>query len=120
MDALTAANNVPAKILAIYSASEFHTSTAGLPPATPFGLVLSHTPFYAEAGGQEADKGRIIIDGGSEFVVSTVKSFSGFILHTGVLVPATSGQGMSVGEDVVASYDEVRRFMLFDSSFPVD
>ena len=78
--------------------------TQNIPEDVPFGLILDRTSFYAEAGGQEHDTGSITVDGVAEFEVSNVQSFSGYVLHIGDL---KYGQ-LSVNDEVVASYDEVR------------
>jgi alanyl-tRNA synthetase len=51
-------------------------------------LVLTHTPLYAESGGETADKGRIV---GPGFVVSVtdVQKVNGIIHHHGVLEEGT-------------------------------
>lgn len=65
---------------------------------TVVGVVLDATPFYAEAGGQVADRGKISIivegegkDGEDDAVrgvidVADVRMFGGFTLHVGRLV----------------------------------
>ena len=58
-----------------------------------FGLVLTHSPFYAEAGGQVADRGLLRVKDncgsaseavagvGGVFTVVDVQSFGGYVLH---------------------------------------
>lgn len=46
-----------------------------------------------------------MIDGKSEFLVREVKSYSGFIVHVGELLEGS--QILTVGDEVVATYDEV-------------
>lgn len=65
------------------------SSDAEAPPTV--GVILDATPFYAEAGGQVADCGRLSVvsgDGGEEAVVEVadVRMFGGFALHVGRLV----------------------------------
>lgn len=62
-------------------------SDGGSPPSV--GVVLAATSFYAEAGGQAADTGRLSIgEGGAGGVleVADVRMFGGFALHVGRLV----------------------------------
>ncbi len=44
-------------------------------------VVLSETPFYAEAGGQDADRGRIIGDGFSLDVIDVQRPVPGLVVH---------------------------------------
>lgn len=66
------------------------------------GLILDRTPFYAESGGQIADKGSIIFEN-SCFVVENVQVFAGYILHIGTF---DSNADITTG---VAKVDESRR-----------
>ncbi|PAV18417.1 tRNA synthetase class II [Pyrrhoderma noxium] len=100
--------NVNATVKAIYLNKSFVDTTGDVSEDVTFGLVLDKTNFYAEAGGQEYDTGIITIDGVAEFEVTNVQSYSGYVLHTGVL---KYGQ-LSVGDEVVATYDELRRWPL--------
>ncbi|KAL1923492.1 uncharacterized protein VTP21DRAFT_8472 [Calcarisporiella thermophila] len=100
--------NVTATIKSIYFAHEFPTSTASIPSEKNFGLLLDRTNFYAEQGGQEYDTGSIIIDNKAEFVVENVQAFGGYVLHIGYM---KYGQ-LQVGDEVVCSYDELRRWPL--------
>ena len=68
-------------------------------------VVLDNTPFYAEMGGQSADKG-IIQNGDAQFVVENVqKDKAGKFLHHGYM---ESGS-LHVGDSVVAKVDAERR-----------
>lgn len=67
-------------------------------------MILDRTSFYAESGGQEYDTGNIVVDGAADFEVTNVQIFNGYVLHIGHLKYGK----LSVGEKVVASYDEVR------------
>ena len=81
------------------------TSNSSLDKNKPFGLLLDETNFYAESGGQQCDTGSIVIDGKAEFVVEDTQVFSGYVLHVGYLKYGD----LSVGDKVVASYDEVSK-----------
>ena len=98
--------NVDATVKAIYHQGKFVASTSELasPTTDALGLVLDRTNFYAESGGQEYDTGRIVIDGKSDFVVEDTQVFNGYVLHIGRVVEGE----LKVGDNVVASYDEVR------------
>ena len=95
--------NITATVKAIYQNKSFVNDTTGFTDDVPFGIILDRTNFYAEAGGQEYDTGSITIDGISEFEVVNVQSFSGYVLHIGILKYGR----LSVGDEVVATYDEV-------------
>ena len=97
------AGNISATVRAIYHEKSFPTSTSSLPPDTTFGIVLDRTPFYAESGGQEYDTGSIVIDGEAEFAVASVQVFNGYVVHIGTIKYGK----LEVGNDVLASYDEV-------------
>ena len=69
-------------------------------------VVLGTTPFYAEAGGQLADQGRIALTGGGLIEVDDVqKPVRGLIVHRGRLVEGTLEQGASA----IATIDLERR-----------
>ncbi|CAN3354615.1 alanine--tRNA ligase [Diutina catenulata] len=97
------ADNTKSKIVALYNGSEFVDTISG---DAQFGILLDKTPFYAEQGGQEYDTGAIVIDGKSEFAVANVQVYGGYVLHTGRLVEGE----FSVGDQVIASYSEERRW----------
>jgi len=92
----------------IYYNKEFISSTSSIPAEANFGVLLDHTSFYAEAGGQEYDTGNIVIDGATDFEVTNVQAYNGYVLHTGSL---KYGQ-LSVGDEIISSYDELRRWPL--------
>ncbi|SGY99551.1 BQ5605_C034g11290 [Microbotryum silenes-dioicae] len=100
--------NVDATVKAIYHESKFYDSSAEVPAGVTFGIVLDKTNLYAESGGQEHDTGRIVIDGSADFAVGDVQVFNGYVLHIGSIKEGT----LKVGDGVVASYDELRRWPL--------
>ncbi len=69
-------------------------------------VVLSDSAFYAESGGQVGDTGVISVNGNVFTVTNTTKTAEGVILHHGTL---TEGESLSVGDEVTASVDAVRR-----------
>jgi alanyl-tRNA synthetase len=68
------------------------------------GIVLDHTPFYAESGGQVGDTGRLEGPAGL-FRVTDTRKEGAVHVHSGVL---ESGS-LSVGEEVAAVVDVARR-----------
>lgn len=96
--------NIEASILKIYDGSGFvdKITEAG----KKYGVILDKTCFYAEQGGQEYDMGKLVIDDVAEFNVENVQLYNGYVFHTGFLVEGK----LTVGEKVIASYDELRRF----------
>lgn len=98
--------NITANVKAIYHDKMFHSSTTNVPEGEQLGVILDRTNFYAEQGGQENDTGKVIIDGQAELEVSDVQAYAGYVLHTGFLKYGT----MSVGNEVICEYDELRRW----------
>ncbi len=68
-------------------------------------VVLDHTPFYAESGGQVGDRGVLRKDGGVFRVLDTRKQGEGVIIHLGEL---TQGN-ISTGDHLEALVDHERR-----------
>ncbi|GAA3821484.1 alanine--tRNA ligase [Cellulomonas soli] len=69
-------------------------------------VVLDVTPFYAEMGGQLADTGTIVLDGGARIEVDDVQApVKGLSVHHGRLVDGT----VTFGEPGTATIDIVRR-----------
>lgn len=97
--------NITAVIKAIYHNKGFHQSTKDIPEGEQFGVLLDRTNFYAEQGGQEYDTGRLLVDGEAEIRVENVQVYAGYVLHTGYI---KYGE-LSVGHEVIAEYDELRR-----------
>ena len=95
-------NTCSAKVLAVCVGEEVSGSIAGGETGI---LVLDKTPFYAEMGGQVADRGVILV-GDSRFEVTNVlKDKSGKYLHHGKM---KSGN-IKVDDMVCASIDVERR-----------
>ncbi|MDC9515239.1 alanine--tRNA ligase [Pseudoalteromonas sp. CST5] len=66
-------------------------------------VVLNHTPFYAESGGQTGDTGTITVAGGEFTVTNTTKLGNAFAHHGSV-------QGrIAVNDKVDATIDDTRR-----------
>ncbi|ACZ30712.1 alanyl-tRNA synthetase [Xylanimonas cellulosilytica DSM 15894] len=69
-------------------------------------VVLDRTPFYAEAGGQLADQGTIVLDGGATVEVDDVqRPIKGLNVHRGRLVEGT----ITLGDPGTATIDVERR-----------
>ncbi|TFK22598.1 tRNA synthetase class II [Coprinopsis marcescibilis] len=100
--------NIDSIVNAIIYDKKFLISTSDIPEGATFGLILNKTSFYAESGGQEYDTGNIVVDGVADFEVTNVQAYNGYVLHTGSL---KYGQ-LDVGNEVVSSYDELRRWPL--------
>ncbi|KAH0446022.1 hypothetical protein IEQ34_025145 [Dendrobium chrysotoxum] len=100
--------HVKAKLLAIYQNGAFFQSSdsQNVDASKPVGLILDQTCFYAESGGQVGDTGSVVIDGQAEFAVEDTQVFSGYVLHAGFFKYGS----LRVGDEVVAAYDEARRW----------
>ncbi len=57
------------------------TAVAGLAQGEVGELVLDRTPFYAESGGQVADAGTIVFDGGRLEVLDVQRPIKGLVVH---------------------------------------
>ena len=68
-------------------------------------IVLDHTPFYAESGGQIGDRGVLLFDGGVFIVAETQKIQAEVFGHRGQL---QSGK-LSVNNTILAKVDPVAR-----------
>jgi alanyl-tRNA synthetase len=91
-----------AKVLAIVVDGELRDEiVAGAEAA----VVLDRTPFYAEMGGQVADRGQLLEHGMIFDVADVQKNKGGKFLHTGVLKEGS----LKVGDTVAAGIDPDRR-----------
>lgn len=86
---------VPAKVLALYKDG---SSVATLNEGDLGVVVLDHTPFYAESGGQIGDSGELKSANGIFAVEDTQKIQAAVFGHHGVLKTGT----LSVGDDLTA------------------
>ena len=90
------------KVLALYkdgaAVNELHEGDLGV-------VVLDHTPFYAESGGQVGDRGELKGVGGIFAVEDTLKIQAAVFGHHGVL---KTGK-LTVGQEVAAKVDVVSR-----------
>lgn len=69
-------------------------------------VILDRTPFYAEAGGQLADQGTIVLDGGATIEVDDVQApIKGLSVHRGRVVDGI----VTMGETGTATIDVARR-----------
>ena len=93
------------KILVLFSKGQFVNQIASDDENTPFGIILDRTPFYAEQGGQTYDTGVIEIEEKAKFEVQNVQVYGGYVLHVGFL----KFGALKVSEEVLCSYDEIRR-----------
>lgn len=90
-----------AKIIALlFEGSEVETLSQGMKGA----LVLDHTPFYAESGGQVGDKG-VLTSTGFRFRVDDTQKNGQAIVHYGEVVEGTA----TLDQFVKAQIDNERR-----------
>ena len=68
-------------------------------------VVLDETPFYAEAGGQVGDTGKIVSADATLVVADTYSPLTGLIIHKVTVEKGT----IKVGDEVVASVDAEKR-----------
>jgi alanyl-tRNA synthetase len=94
-------------IKAIYQNNKFVHNSSLLEHGTAFGLLLDHTNFYAEAGGQQHDTGLITIEGTAHFAVIDVRVYNGYVIHVGHL---KAGQ-LRVGDEATCMVDQVSRIL---------
>ena len=101
---------VSAQIKAVWFRGQWHTQLDHRNTLERrVGVVLNRTGFYAEAGGQMADSGRLIEPGESAecagFRVEDVRSFGGYILHIGRLEKGD----LKIGETLHQHRDRAKR-----------
>ncbi|MFI3245656.1 MAG: alanine--tRNA ligase, partial [Ferrimonas sp.] len=94
-------NEQQATVLALYADGE---AVAQLVDGQQGQVILDHTSFYAESGGQVGDSGELQLANG-RFVVTDTKKSADAILHIGVV----SGGDIQVDQTVTASIDVARR-----------
>jgi len=83
-----------------------HERLAQADAGTNVGVVLDHTPFYAESGGQIGDTGVLETASGARVRVhDTQYGLPGLVLHLGVVEQGTIAEGA----EVVARIDAARR-----------
>jgi len=68
-------------------------------------VILDHTPFYAEAGGQVGDVGKIVSPDASLTVADTYSPVTGLVIHKVTIDKGT----IKVGDEVVATVDAEKR-----------
>jgi alanyl-tRNA synthetase len=91
-----------ARVAAIYKDG---TSVRSISAGDASIVVLDHTPFYAESGGQVGDAGELAASGGTFAVEDTQKIQPDVYGHHGKLAAGS----LSVGDRVAAKVDAVRR-----------
>ncbi len=88
-DMLTAESKV---VLLVKAGVEIAEATAG----QAVELVTEHTPFYAEAGGQVGDSGKITAKNFEMEVAATVKDPTGIVIHRGKVLSGKIKKGRKV------------------------
>ncbi len=63
-------------------------------------VILDRTPFYAESGGQNADAGELVWDGGSAAVLDVQRPVRGLVAHQVRVVAGSLAVGTAVGASV--------------------
>lgn len=71
-------------------------------------VVLDHTPFYAESGGQIGDTGTLDSASGIQFAVQDTVKFGNAHAHFGENI----GKALKIGDDIDAKVDEERRLQI--------
>jgi alanyl-tRNA synthetase len=91
-----------AKVVAILEGEE---SIRKIEEGKQGSVILNETPFYAEAGGQVGDTGRLASSEASLTVSDTYSPVAGLIVHKVTVEKGT----LAVGDEVVASVDVQKR-----------
>ncbi len=86
--------------------AERREASANVLAASPEGIVLDRTIFYARGGGQPGDTGRIVWEGGEVAVTDTIKGDGETIIH----LPAHGAALPPAGAAVAGVLDWERRF----------
>lgn len=89
------------KILAITKGDEIVNTISANDKDEAIALILDITPFYAQSGGQEGDKGTIKTNSGIFKVTDTIKAGGGKIAHIGYV---TEGK-IDVDDNAIAEVD---------------
>jgi misacylated tRNA(Ala) deacylase len=84
------------------------SATATVLDASPQGIVLDRTVFYARSGGQPGDMGRLAWAGGDIAIADTIKGEGETILH----IPAPDAALPAAGASVTGTLDWPRRYLL--------
>src|SRR5262245_32933385 len=98
--------SIPAKIVGWVKDNTVYRE-GSLKATATVALLLDHTNFYAEQGGQVGDIGRITANG-VNFVVEDTQRLGDSILHSGVLTEGTITVGQSVTATVTDRSNTVR------------
>lgn len=85
-----------AEIVALYKDG---SAVVALLPGEEGAIVLNHTPFYAEAGGQVGDQGELSFMGGL-FEIQDTRKLSEAYVHYGIVKQGTFKLGMTVSATV--------------------
>ncbi|MEQ8317117.1 MAG: alanine--tRNA ligase [Phycisphaerales bacterium] len=110
---------IRARVRAIWNGTDFDENTQASGRPDPIGVVFDVTNFYAEAGGQQADHGRVFVSKeartsvkdshhGGEFRVEGVKAYGGYVMHAGQMIRGE----LRVGDEVTLNIDNERRLNL--------
>jgi alanyl-tRNA synthetase len=103
-DGYTRTTSADCRIMALAQKGE---PVAEVKPGDEVEIVLDHTPFYAEAGGQVGDTGHFFAPATDHEVVHVLNTYypvSGLIVHK-----AGAREGLRMGEVVTAVVDAERR-----------